>query len=351
MGAVILILWLSLGFSLSAAVSVERSIRQEDYPADDYLQVSLAIIVTPPDPQLLMVSEKFPVGVRLCSASWQGQSIAGKASADFYQWLLGWPTPLESGLLQYRLEMLPEAESELLWEGKITLPDGSEANIAGQSRLARPTEILPAPQFSPADGSVFTDNLLLELHCPDGFGEIFFAFGDDPPIADWLWYEGPFYIDSSAIVQAEIWNARGEFSPRSTACYYRREERRLDLQPGWNWLGNALLLTTTEQQKLLREYGPAWSFCPQNRCWQRATSLEPGQAYFIYCARNKELFLRGLMPLPQDTSALLLGWQPRLLDDEWITGPQTWLWLNDRYRKTGKNHPQAEQAAWSFYPK
>jgi len=345
MRAVTLGLSLVIAFQLSAAVCVERSFSGEGISAGDSLQVTLALSLSPPHPQLLILTEKLPAGVRLRSSSWQGQPIAGNERDGQYKWLLGWPAPLQSGLLQYEVEVQPEAASALLWEGQVILPDAAVQSISGQQWFFLPPQPLPAPEFWPADGSEFSDALLVALHCRDCSGDIFFAFGVDPPVADWLWYEGPFTIDSSAILQAEVWNERGEYSARSTARYFRREECRLLLQPGWNWFGNALLLPPAEQQKLLSSQ--VWQFCPANRCWLRAERIEPGQAYFIYSALTAEVPLQGLLPLPESTPAAFSGWQPQLLDRS-CTAERCWVWQIDSYRSVDQNNFQPGRPGWIF---
>ncbi|NLZ64336.1 MAG: hypothetical protein GX902_11070 [Lentisphaerae bacterium] len=345
MRIVILGLSLVIGFQLSAAVFVERSFSGEDISAGECLQVCLTVSLSPPNPELLIVSERLPSGVRLLSACWQGQSIVGKESDGLYKWLLGWPAPLQSGLLQYEVEVQSAAAPALLWEGQVTLPDGSVQSISGQQRFFLQPRHLPAPEFSPADGSEFTDTMLVELHCCDCAGDIFFAFGADPPIADWLWYEGPFAIDNSVILQAEVWNEWGEYSARSTSRYYRRGECRLLLQPGWNWFGNGLLLPSAEQQKLLSSQ--VWQFCPRNRCWVRAKSIEPRQAYFIYSVKTAEVPLQGLLPLPESSAEAFSGWQPQLLDCS-CTAEQGWVWLNDSYSSFDQNNFQTDRPGWIF---
>jgi len=330
-------------------VSVERTFSRDNVVIGECLQVSLAVSVSPPSPQVFILSENSPPEVRVLSACWQGQPIATKVDGISCQWLLGWPEPLQNGVLQYVVEVLSTTSQNAIWQGQILLPGDSSLPISGASQLRLDASPLPMPIFSPADGSEFTAVLTVELFCQEFPEEIFFAFGEDSALEDWHWYEGPFTISESQILQAEVWNASGEFGPRNTARYYRNAESCCSLQLGWNLLGNDLLLSSGEQSKLLER--KLWRLSSLNRGWEMATSIDSGQAYFIFAHKPELIIWRGRQPLPQRQQAYSPGWRLRVASDAEDIGIDTsyWLWQSECYKQQKTERLRPGTAFWHYF--
>ncbi len=328
---------------LLAAVSAKRFLSSNKANCGILLEVSIELSVPEPRPAVLILSEILPDGLRFESATWQGKTLAPSLIKDqSLKWFFGLGGEAVSpGTLIYRLRVVGEASQKVFFSGSVQSPNAQIA-VHGERVLWLNHKEIAAPEFMPPSGSVFEQELHINLKAdlPKG-ADIFLCFDEPESWKDWQLYEGAFVIQHSQRLQAQIWLADDSASLTGRAEYYRQDTFELELRQGWNLIGIPLELAAREYAKL----NTCQLFTPNNR---QAQAVACGQTLWLFAENDCKLRLSGREPF-QSGIALDYGagWSPACpLGLEEIVPSSNeafWSWEDRRYQlatelKPGKGY-------------
>jgi hypothetical protein len=335
----ILLLMLVFEGKLLATVSANRFLSTDKASSGMLLEVTIELTFSGSKPAALILSEILPDGLQLENATWNGKGFAPSLTqGQTLKWFFGLGgEAVLAGVLVYHLRVLSEISEKVFFSGSVQIPN-LEATVLGERILWLNHDDFAAPEFTPASGAVFEQELQVSLSGKLTAGAAIFLCFDEPEAwNDWQFYEGPFTIQHSQRLQAQIWLADDSASLTSKAEYYRQAVCELELRQGWNLLGIPLEMPVQEITKL-----NAWQlFNASNRQIETAGC---GQAFWLFAEKDCSLHLSGREPFQRGvTPDCAVGWNlvcPLGLEEIIPSAAETfWGWENQGYQLIAELKP------------
>lgn len=304
---VFILLFVALfGNEVLAAISAKRFLSSDKANCGMLLEVTIELSVPETRPTALILSEILPDGLRFESATWRGKilppSLIKEQSLKWFFGLGG--EAVSPGLLIYRLRVVGEAAQKVFFSGSVQSPN-AQIEVHGERILWLNHKEIAAPEFMPPGGGVFEQELQISLKAdlPAG-ADIFLCLDEPESWEDWQLYEGPFVIQHSQRLQAQIWLGDDSASLTGRAEYYRQDSCELELRQGWNLIGIPLELAAQEYAKL----NTCQLFTANNRQAQAAAC---GQTLWLFAENNCKLCLSGREPFQRHIAFdYAAGWSP-----------------------------------------
>ena len=281
-----------------AASSIRRVFAKNPVFTGETLEVNLHIDLTDL-PGGMIITETLPEGVNFLQSCWKGKDFQPRKQDNELKWLFSAPgVKPATGILTYTLLIDETKPTRLRFYGTFEPSSSEVQTIAGEWQISANIPELDKPQFIPADGTVFEEELLINIHSTASLEtEIYFCLGDRRYWQNWQFYDGPFYIRHSEQISAELWHEPSQSSSEAKAEYWRRCTCKLEWHQGWNLLGVPIILSTHEWEKIKAE---SLFF----------TYSGTMSAFWLFASQAAELSLTGLEPIQRGLPALATNrWQ------------------------------------------
>jgi len=339
MGFLFILLFLaSQEYSVHAALCARRSLSEDSARAGMLIEVAISLSLGDTSPSAFILVETLPEGLQFQHATWNGNSFAPSIrDGQTVKWFFGpGGKAVSEGILAYQASVLTGSSEKVFFAGYAQLSGTQAVPVIGERIMWLNPLVCAAPEFTPCSGTVFEEELQINIHSEAvANGEIFLCFGEPEFWDDWQCYDGTFAIQHSQELHAEIWFDDGSASLTAHAEYLRRGTCELQLRRGWNLLGLPFELSPEE----LRKLQDMALFDPQNETFRfDAKSNRCGKVFWFFSSIDRQLPLTGIEPFHRGVPvSRKAGWEAVTvsgLDAECIQESMQpfWTWEQNRYQ-------------------